>query len=216
MIQTIKSFGCSFLAGTDLDTPSHAWPAVIANNLGMKHVNYARPGIGNLQILESVLNNSDPDSINIISCTWIDRFDFCSGSNETWETLRPSLDHPLAETYFKKFHGQYKDMLASLIYIQTSIDYLVKNRYSFLMTAMDLLIFEKVEPTWHDPRAIDTLQKTVRPHIVLFEDKTFLNWSRDQRHPVSDKWHPLESAHLSAASIMTEQIRSLTMKNTTL
>lgn len=209
----IKSFGCSFLAGTDLADPTETWPSVIAKKLGLDHVNYAYPGIGNLQILENVLRNADSDSINIISWTWIDRFDFCSGSVEQWETLRPSLDHPLAATYFKHFHGQYKDMLTNLIYIQSALSHLVDQGCPFVMTSMDLLIFEKIEPTWHDPRAVEILQNTIKPHIVLFDGKTFLDWSRDQGYDISDKLHPLEQAHHAAAEIMSARIQSMTEKN---
>lgn len=213
MIRTIKSFGCSFLDGTDLNCPSNTWPALIAKDLGLEHVNYAQAGIGNLQILERVLSDSDPSSINVISWTWIDRFDFCSGATEKWETLRPSLDHPLADTYYRKFHGQYKDMLSILIYIQNAINHLKKNHCPFMMTTMDTLIFEKIQPTWHDSRAVDLLQHSIRPYIVFFEGKTFLEWSREKEHDISDKWHPLDSAHSAASLLMSDRVRSLIMEN---
>ena len=65
----LKSFGCSFIYGTDLAddgrgfiaaTPSRlTWPALLAQNLDYSYECYARPGCGNLRILEKILNQAD-------------------------------------------------------------------------------------------------------------------------------------------------------------
>ena len=66
---TLKSFGCSFIFGSDLAddgrdgpyaTPSQlTWPALLAQHLGRDYQCYARPGSGNLQILNTILNQID-------------------------------------------------------------------------------------------------------------------------------------------------------------
>ena len=62
----VKSFGCSFVFGTDLpDAASQevcakfsrlTWPALIAQHLNFDYQCYAKPGSGNLQILERLLS----------------------------------------------------------------------------------------------------------------------------------------------------------------
>jgi len=58
----IKSFGCSFIFGNELtddgrDTlyatsSKFTWPALLAKHYDFEYCTYARPGSGNLQILE--------------------------------------------------------------------------------------------------------------------------------------------------------------------
>ena len=60
----LKSFGCSFIFGSELAydgrdspyaTPSQlTWPAHLAQHLNYNYQCYARPGAGNLQILEQI------------------------------------------------------------------------------------------------------------------------------------------------------------------
>jgi hypothetical protein len=198
----IKSFGCSFLAGSDLASPSHAWPALVSARLGVRHANHAIPGAGNLQILENVLEHASANSVNIVSWTWIDRFDFCAGDPERWQTLTPAAVDSQASYYYRNLQGQYRDMLTSLSYISTAVDHLETNNMCYWMTALDLLLFDPVDPAWHRPRAVTTLQKRLRPKIHLFESCTFLDWARQKGFAISDTWHPLEQAHTAAADIM--------------
>ena len=84
----LKSFGCSFVFGTDLHddgrdlpkiTPSkHTWPALLAQHLGQAYECYARPGSGNLQIWENIANQitTQESALYVISWTWINRFDY--------------------------------------------------------------------------------------------------------------------------------------------
>ena len=73
----LKSFGCSFIFGSELHddgyggphaTPSqHTWPALLAKDLGYDYQCYARPGSGNLRILNEVLNNTNLRMVVIFS-----------------------------------------------------------------------------------------------------------------------------------------------------
>jgi hypothetical protein len=200
----IKIFGCSFMAGTDLLSNELVWPALIARDMGLEVENFAFPGIGNLRIMESVLNHADPDSFNIIGWSWIDRFDFLSCTTETWATLRPVLDHELAPFYFKHYHGQYRDMLTNLAYVTAAIDFLEHAKCQFLMTAIDRLMFESVRQDWHPPGAVHAMQTRVVPYITWFEKMTFLEWAKDQSFDISTSLHPLELAHRAAADLMRQ------------
>jgi hypothetical protein len=204
----IKIFGCSFMAGTDLASTECVWPALIARDLGLEVENFAFPGIGNLRIMESVLNNADPDSLHIIGWSWIDRFDVLPCTTETWATLRPVLDHELAPLYFKHYHGQYRDMLTNLAYVTAALDFLERAKCRFVMTVIDRLMFESVQQEWHPPGAVHAMQTRVISHVSWFQEQTFLQWARTNHHAVSSSLHPLESAHRAAADIMLPSVQT--------
>ena len=119
----LKSFGCSFVFGSELsdntnnDTPSQlTWPALYAGKLGYQYQCYARPGCGNLQIVEQILNQTADEipALYVIGWTWIDRFDYTT-CNDQWQTVRPADNSVLANTYYRQLHSQYKDKLTTLM-----------------------------------------------------------------------------------------------------
>jgi hypothetical protein len=216
----LKSFGCSFIFGTDLSnyntngkipTPSkHTWPAYLARHLEYQYRCYARPGSGNLQIAERVLSHAtqfDGD-LFVIGWTWIDRFDYRNSfiSNtpiatkwNNWKTLMPIDNSNLAKTYYQGLHSEFQDKLCSLMYIKLVIDTLTQKKIPFLMTYMDELLFDQ---QWNTTEAIIDLQNYVRPHMTQFDNMNFLEWSRAKGFDISATWHPLEQAHRVAADYM--------------
>jgi hypothetical protein len=206
----LKSFGCSFIFGSDLSDvgssnpaacSNQTWPAHLANHLNYNYKCYAQPGAGNLQIGEKILNDlatsSDP-ALYVIGWTWVDRFDYCqpnATNNWLWETLRPGNESKLATTYYKYLHTEYRDKLTTLMTIRLVVDQLKQKNYPFIMTYMDHLIFDQ---RWNSSPAVADMQTYIRPYTTLFEDKTFLEWSRDKGYAESNAWHPLEEAHRAA------------------
>lgn len=205
----IQSFGCSFLAGDELDDPAQTWPAIIADRLSLGHENHSRGGSGNLHILNQILTHAGTGCICVINWTYIDRFDFCSFKTEQWETLRPVLDHEHAKFYFQNLYGQYRDMLSSLIYVKTAVDFLNQQHIPFVMTYMDYLLFETVDPGWHDPTGIRYLQECIGPDVSNFSGKNFLDWSRANGFSIGKKSHPMDQAHHSAADYWIDHIHNL-------
>jgi hypothetical protein len=206
----IKSFGCSFIYGTDLGDNPHiwkyselTWPAILANQLGYDYECYARPGSGNLQIAERVLNecNKKDSVLYIINWTWIDRFDFVKSEDQwqPWDTLRPTSTERHAESYYKNLHSEYRDKLTTLISVKTVIDILLEKGIKFIMTYEDDLLFDQ---RWHTSLAVKELQNAVSKHMTTFEGQGFLSWSRKNNYPISEAWHPLEEAHSAAADYM--------------
>jgi hypothetical protein len=216
----LKSFGCSFIFGTDLaddgrDLPiptasNLTWPALLASKNNYNYECLARPGSGNLQIAERVLSHQldDEPTFFIIGWTWIDRFDYRNStiSNNpiaakwaNWRTLMPIDDGPLAKTYYQGIHSEFQDKLCSLMYIKLIIDTLTQKKIPFLMTYQDDLLFDQ---QWNTTEAIIDLQKYVRPYMTQFDGLNFLEWSRRHKFAVSDTWHPLEAAHSAAANYM--------------
>lgn len=204
----LKSFGCSFIFGTDLAddgrgslhaTPSkHSWPALIAKNKNYAYTCYARPGSGNLRILEQVINQSTilEDQVFVVGWTWIDRFDYVDYTNDKWISLMPVDSTKIADYYYRNLHSQYRDKLTTLLHIRQAIDTLQARQIPFLMTYMDNLIFET---EWHTSPAILDLQEYVRPHLTTFNGNNFLDWSRENGFEISATKHPLEAAHKAAS-----------------
>jgi hypothetical protein len=208
----LKSFGCSFMFGTDLsDAGDHVkfasqlvWPALLANSLGYDYKCYSRPGAGNLQILENILNHAanDEPSVFVIGWTWIDRFDYVGTRpwpGTTWSTIMPVDHDDSAKIYYKELHSEYQDKLTSLSYIKLAIHTLEQKGIPFIMTYIDNLLFDSLYNV--TPGVID-LQNHVFPYMTKFDDKTFLEFSKQRGFAISPGLHPLEDAHQSAFELI--------------
>lgn len=205
----LKSFGCSFIFGTDLPDANRTggcasfsrltWPAILSRKLGLKYKCYARPGSGNLRILEQILTQAAANEKDffVIGWSWIDRFDYFY--NESWQTILPVDKTSHADFYYRNIHSEYTDKFTTLTYIRTAIDTLEQKQTPFLMTYTDPLMFDQ---TWHTSPAIIDIQNQIKPYMHLFDNLTFLDWSRKNNFEISKTLHPLESAHKSAANIM--------------
>jgi hypothetical protein len=218
----LKSFGCSFIFGSELAddgrdkpyaTPSQlTWPAHLASHLNYNYECYARPGSGNLQILEHILNESanNTQDLFVVGWTWIDRFDYYDINDvkqyhySNWKTVLPMQETAIADSYYRNFHAQYKDKFTTLVYIRAAIDLLNQKKIPFIMTNIDNLIFET---EWHVADAVLDLQRYISPYITSFDNKPFLEWSQDNKFPISDAAHPLDEAHKKAAKLITNLIR---------
>lgn len=214
----IKSFGCSFIFGSELSddgkngpyaTPSQlTWPALMAKHYNFDYECYARPGAGNLQILDQVLNqinSSQHENFFIVGWTWVDRFDYYDANynprqkRSPWSTIMPVDETNLAKDYYKILHSEYQDKLCSLIYVKTVVDMLTQHKIPFLMTYMDQLMFDQ---RWNISNGIVELQNYCSPYMTQFNNMSFLDWSRSNGYPETKSWHPLEPAHQAAAEYM--------------
>ena len=205
----LKSFGCSFTYGSDLsdcDIPvwgasQSTWPALLAQDLGYEYQCHARPGSGNLQILERLCNQlaqSTPD-LCVIGWTWIDRFDYNNPLNDQWQTITPTDADDTANYYYKHLHSQYRDKFTTLTTVKMAIDLLKSKNCPFIITYMDELMFET---QWHATPAVIELQNYVRPYLYNFDGDNFLEWSRKKGFPISETLHPLEAAHRAAFELI--------------
>lgn len=228
----LKSFGCSFIFGNDLaDVVVHlgepysppsktTWPALVAQHLGREYQCYARPGSGNLRILEKILTHASTAMSNdlfVISWSWIDRFDYTVdltgkdhiydlAGNNLWRTVMPIDTDQRSQVYYRDLHSQLRDKLVSLTYIKTAIDTLKSKNISFIMTYMDDLLFETA---WHVTPAIIDLQNYVRPYLTTFENKTFLEYAKEKEFPISETLHPLEDAHQAAFDLIRPNLDTI-------
>jgi len=215
----LKSFGCSFTYGSDLcdcdgvpfEASRQTWPALLAKSGDLDYECYAHPGIGNLQIYQTVLDQIRLKDSNffIINWTWLDRFDFIHPLKENWHTLRPGGDTAEHQLYYKNFYNQYHTMLTNSSYISSTISILAQSNIKFIMTAIDETLFDEVDPGWQDPRSISLLQKEIAPYITWFDNQTFLNWSKQKGFSVSETLHPLEEAHQAGCKLIKPQFDAI-------
>jgi len=217
----LKSFGCSFIFGSELSDDGRngpyatgsqlTWPAHLARHLGYKYLTYARPGAGNLQIAERVLSNlaTNEQALFVIGWTYIDRFDYVNTANPDkwpgmpWSTLMPIDTDVVAETYYRDLHSEIRDKLTTLMSIRLVIDTLKQKNCPFIMTYMDDLIFDQ---RWHTTPAITDLQDYVKPHMTTFEGQNFQQWSKKNGHAITSIGHPLEKAHAAAGKLMIKVV----------
>ncbi len=225
---TLKSFGCSFIYGSDLADEDDGepytlssqltWPALLAQDINYDYRCYARPGSGNLRILEKILTQvaeSDHRDLFVVGWSWIDRFDYTvdpsdknhryvlhqydlAGQN-LWRTVTPTDTDIRAQIYYRDLHSQYRDKLSTLVCIKTAIDAIKQKNISFIMTYIDELVFET---EWHTNTAILDLQNYVRPYMTKFNGQTFLDWAKQKGFPISETLHPLEDAHRAASELI--------------
>lgn len=222
----LKSFGCSFIFGSDLKDSvpgdfsknifavhsKHSWPAVIAKETNRLYECYANPGQGNLAIANSVLTecyNFAPGDFFIISWTYIDRFDYnWLEYAQRWNTIRPGTADAANKFYYKHLHSELKDKLSSLIQIKACLDILLDKKIPFLMANIDPLLFDQ---TWHTSPSIKMLQELVQPHITSFDNKTFIDYAISLGHVPNDNGHITEHAHYDIAQYV---INFLDIQNT--
>ena len=226
----LKSFGCSFIFGSELRDDGRngpyatasqlTWPSYLAQHINCSYSCHAHPGAGNLQITEQVLNQistAQAGDVFVIGWTWVDRFDYYPAnptdlSRSRWRTLMPIDKTALAKTYYKELHSEYRDKLVTLINIKLVIDSLKQKQIPFLMTYIDQLILDR---RWNTSPGVTDLQNFIEPCMTQFEGMSFLEWSKKNNYTISQNWHPLEEAHRAAANYMitvfdTQKIIDLT------
>ena len=211
----LKSFGCSFIFGTDLHddsrlaakaTPSnYTWPALLARQHNLEYHCYARPGAGNLEILErllSQLTDVEP-AVYVVGWTWIDRFSYIGDTdrwfNTPWRSIMPVDTDATAEMYYRHLHSETRDKLTTLLNVRTAIDALRASGNRFIMTYMDDLMFDQ---RWNTTPAITALQGYCEPHMTRFAGRNLLDYSKESGFEISPTRHPLEAAHASAAELI--------------
>lgn len=205
----LKSFGCSFIYGSELADRGRIWPAIIADRLALDHVNHGIEGAGNLRILHEIMNHAQPHDMVIVQWTWIDRFDYISVVDENWQTIVPSDTDKCSKMYYSDLHSQYRDMFCNLLYVKSAIDFLQSRNISFFMTYIDKLLIEQVLPEWHSGPAVPQLQHEIVSHLHDFHGMTFLDFSRSNGYPETPRWHPLDAAHAAAADLIFKDVKHI-------
>jgi hypothetical protein len=215
-MKTLKSFGCSFIYGSDLSDCNDikhsqlTWPALIASELNLEYQCLARPGQGNFKIYCDIMANSEPDehSIFLINWTWIDRFDYID-HQEQWRTLRPADENQLQKFYYQNLHSQLQDMIRDATYVLAACNHLQQMNIPYIMTYIDDLLFEPVDSLWHNPKYVKSLQSNLSTVLKNFDGVSFLTWAKNNNFKISQHWHPLEEAHAAASKFWCSTVKKI-------
>lgn len=212
-MQTINTFGDSFLFGTDLkDAPaSHTveepwkyyskltWPALLSKQFGVKYDCFARGGASNSLIARKIFQYAEPTALNVIQWTWIDRTEYVDRETNAWQPIRPSEQNDIAENYYKNFHSELQDKWMNLNIIVNTLQLLESKNIPYVCHILDQLLLDQ---KYHAPEYVQRLQEYLAPRVLWFPgDITFFEWAKLNRFDISDAWHPLEQAHQEAAKI---------------
>jgi hypothetical protein len=220
----LKSFGCSFVWGSELpdcidfkDPSMLSWPARLAHKIGYQYECLARPGSGNLfianQILTQIQTSNDP-SLFVINWTWIDRFDYIDPRSDQdwrcvapaqWRAILPVSESPEAIHYYKTIHSQFRDKLQSLILIYTCIQELDRRGIPYISCMMDPLTFEN---EFHHTPAMQLMQEYLAPRTTWFDGKNFLEWAKSHNYKTTPTWHLLQEGNEAAADYLLYALRS--------
>jgi len=188
------------------------WSALLANYFSAEYTCLAVAGSSNQTILRDILNQLDnitSQDFVIVNWSWIDRWDFYDIDIERWITVRPmglSLSNPLVnqnyklnneyqKIYYTYFQSELWDKLESLKAISIAIDFLEKYNIKYFMTCVDPLI---IDEQFHYDSVIKLLINNIKDKLFWFDRKGFYHWSKENKYPISDLWHPLEEAHQAA------------------
>jgi len=211
----LKSFGCSFIFGSELHddgwgtkfatASNHTWPALWARHLNLPYECYARPGSGNVRIAEQVLNQieSGEPAIYVIGWTWIERFDYIVRDTDQWRTVTAWDKDSVAANYYRDIHSQYLDKLTSIGQANLVLQQLQQHHCKFYMTYMDDLM---LETDFHCSAGMRLMQQQLTPYLKNFQGKNFLEWSRVNEFPIGTRGkHPLEAAHAAAFELVSQR-----------
>lgn len=213
-MQIIKTFGDSFLWGTDLsdvidiakvDNPLYqysqlTWPALIADQCQYKYHCYANGGSSNSAIARTVLDSFHKDALNVIQWTWIDRTEYVDLETNTWQQIRPSEEeNNISKEYYRNFQSELQDKWINLNIIVNTLQYLEARNIPYVCHVLDQLLLDQ---TYHVPAYVKKLQEYLTSRVHWFPGRTtFFEWAKLEKFPISDAWHPLEQAHQEAAKI---------------
>jgi hypothetical protein len=170
----LKSFGCSFIFGSELPDAGFGtvsatvskltWPSLLAQQLNQEYLCYARPGAGNLQIAERALCHlaTNEPSLYVIGWTWIDRFDYFD-VNDLYEK-KPTGGTPQDEIWWNDTRAQYRQKWNTVMPVdETDISkFYYKNLHSEIRDKLTTLMSIKL--------VIDTLKQKGYPFIMTYMD----------------------------------------------
>lgn len=191
------------------------WPALIAKHKNTDYKCFAWPGAGNFfianQVLDQCASSKGTDDFFIVNWTYIDRFDYVipdhpgpysnyrdwnrvddPGVASPWKTCLPSS----SSEYYKSYHSEFRDKLASLQVVKLCIDTLLQLEIQFIVTAIDELMFDQ---SWHMSDSIKFLQDYTLPHITKFDNQSFIDYAIKCGHKRTSGGHIDEHAHRDVA-----------------
>ena len=208
------------------------FPALLAAQHGLDYECVALPGSGNDSIARRVVEacHGQDDIAVLVSWTWSARYEFWVTRQEKWETIssaqyeRRSNGAGLSKEFIQTFFddvgfSDYWETYSSLREITRLQDHLTVRNIPYLFTISDNW-FEKV----HCLKEPDKIMSSMHHHLdwrrwFFFPQgerypkteapRGFYQWAVEERYEQGPQLHPLESAHASAARLMSDRFLTL-------
>jgi hypothetical protein len=234
--------GDSFIFGNELsdyDSTKHSrltYPALCAHSAGINYVCCARPGNANDAIARmtiekcQMLLDEDHQLMVIVTWTFPCRFEFpfeypIDSPTSPWGSI--TLDErgnkeeirEFARTFYKNINSGWfaeYNSIKNIILLQT---YLKSHGIPYVFTAADNVVLRHkndttLKPIW-DLVDFDhwfLFPGATEPHNTT-EPRGFYQWAVENKYPVGPNQHPLEQAHLVAATLIQERINEMVKKS---
>lgn len=236
--------GDSFIHGNelsdwDINSPQDSqltWPALLADQSGIRYSSCARPGNSNDAILRMIINRCEQlkkenkKCIVIASWTFVPRFEFPFDYNtdspdspfasiSIYEGTNRKPVKEFAKHFFTHINidwFQHFNTVKSIVILQT---YLKHNNIPYLFTAADNIVFAYQT----DPQLIYYWDMVDFDNWFMFPEaneswntqspRGFYQWAIENKYPIGPFQHPLEEAHQDAAKLIKEKFNELVTKS---
>jgi len=224
----IVAIGDSFTRGDELaDCPPASdidwvkqqsmltWPSLFAKQNAVNYKSRSRGGVGNQWISWRVVSGTKPNILVIVNWTFFERFDYIDPSTDYWHHTHPHDEDKLDHYFYRNIDSDIWNIYRNLQIMHSTICFLQQNGINFIMTCIDSqynVNFATLRTrnnwlrdnrdgteflTWE--KAITKLQQQVCPYITMFDNMSFLEWSKHKGFELGPNGHPLEKAHIEAA-----------------
>ena len=209
----VVSFGASITSGVGLKDPNNNWAKIIANAIGIDHINQARGGAANGGISRHIC--SYPDYKNdLILAMWTSSTRYEFRTDNDWQEINGMMKPTAFSRAWYQGPGLYQ-----YTEIATTIKEILLAQYFLQSRGLDyLFVFDNDDITqcwlvqYHDVYIKNLLNLIDWSKIIWFEDTGFLQWSQKNNFEFIDG-QPSDHAHRAAADyILTKQ--SFTSSNT--
>jgi len=221
----VIAIGDSFTRGDELaDCPDDqlavaaysnmTWPALIAKSLNANYECSAVGGKGNhwisWQVAAHIHNYKSVDSLFIINWSWLERFDYVDIDTEEWVTTHPRHENKLNHYFYRNLDSDLWNVHRNRQQIHSTVALLKEHNIDFIMTCIDPLYKTDICST-RNTRSIPGWKKVIdvldiSSEITMFDNMTFLEWSRHNGFVLGPDGHPLEDAHSAAAKYIQRTV----------
>lgn len=203
----LLTVGDSFTYGEELDNLTNAWPNLLADKLGYKLTNLAKPGSGNTRMIRLCIEQVDNYDIVVIAWSHWARIEFADnyGIYDTWPghqglTFTGNIDfrNQLLQ-YITHNHNDdylYNQQLINVILLQNYLKSV--NKKYIMITSFGKLISK---PNQELIRQIDNT------YYPGWPNETMMEWTYGTAQ--GPNGHFLEAGHQRVADKINEHIRNL-------
>lgn len=186
MVKRLVSFGCSFTKGMDLDDPNSAYPALIANHLGLEYLCKAEHGSSNETILRTLTEHlREPLQADHILIGWTakHRREYILG--DAHHVFHVGNPHGNPDAQIQATHDHIMGHASKRIIHQDFIDLVDQTHWILSHFGLPYTM-------------VNCLQDVKSSHILEIPDMR----SFSHLYAVSSTGHPLEDAHLDYAELI--------------